>query len=237
MKMEKNKHDHKPTKILKILTFGIFLLLPFWAIATATAYSTFNASATNEVTHNTLETPTTLQHGEKYTITINERININSNWLIYYSNYENVETNTTKSTTELNRLQIAGTDAYYYASFNTDLYNYFIGSFDFTFDYGSNYEELLPLIKWHHTYTEEIDQRNTFYYAVNQIEEQPLFAWTKETATYNTFKLLTNGFENNNNFIPVTLTYMFMVTCIYLIIDIVIESATWATHIIAGNKN
>lgn len=237
MKPEKNKHDHSLTKFLKVATFGIFLLLPFWSIAAATAYSTFNANASNQVENRYTETPTELIHGETYHFKNTERLQ-EGDYTIKFLDYSNVETESTKTQSTLDRKQLAISDGYYYASFGYDLYNYFIGEFDFVYDTAmGDTTSFLDYLTHERIETNIIDQRNSFYYAISQVEEQPLFSWTKQTATYNTLKLVMSGFDNPNNFIPVCITYMFMVTCVYLIIDIVIEMTTWITHMITGNKN
>lgn len=250
--MQKNKHDHKATNIIKTLIFGAFMLMPFAAILSTTAYATFNDNAKDSMQLGSVQSITeitnpndmienvdyqfiykTYETTEYNYIPYIEYNSISINWTDYGANNKNYIK--FRIRTSDNLIQIIADDNT--VSNLTNVWGNTLKSFFFNYKSKEYNISTFPQNIKATTYTYRQETLiNTFYYAAKQVEEQPLFAWTKETGTYQTFKLLTNGFENNDNFIPVVLTYMFMTTCIYLIIDIVIESAIWLTHMIAGNK-
>lgn len=72
---------------------------------------------------------------------------------------------------------------------------------------------------------------NGFYYAVNELSDQPLFNWTKNTFIYSTINQMTTGLDfGNNNVLALLLTYWILNTLIYIIFDIIIEVFKKLTH-------
>ena len=73
---------------------------------------------------------------------------------------------------------------------------------------------------------------NVFYYAVDTMQNNSIFSWTKNTAIYTPINAMTTGLGVNTPAIAVLLTYWLLLTAIYVIIDIVIKGFTWMTHLI-----
>lgn len=73
---------------------------------------------------------------------------------------------------------------------------------------------------------------NVFYYSVNQIPNQQLFAWTKNTAIYTPINNMCVGlgWDANNNVLAVLLTYWSLNIAIYIVFDIIIFTFTKLTH-------
>lgn len=78
---------------------------------------------------------------------------------------------------------------------------------------------------------------NAFYYGVEKMTESDLFNWTQNTAVYTGIKTMTDNLEIQTPAIAILLTYWFILTIIYVIIDIVLKGFTTLTHLIMGAKN
>ena len=85
--------------------------------------------------------------------------------------------------------------------------------------------------------TEKDTLDNAFYYGVEKMTESDLFNWTQNTTLYNGIKTMTDNLEIQTPAIAILLTYWFILTIIYVIIDIVLKGFTTLTHLIMGNKN
>lgn len=80
------------------------------------------------------------------------------------------------------------------------------------------------------TYTiDKLD--NAFYYAIDELNEQPIFNWAKDTAIYNALNSFTTGITGTtNSTLALLLAYWFIITAIYIVIDIIIFAFTYLTH-------
>ena len=67
--------------------------------------------------------------------------------------------------------------------------------------------------------------------------ESDLFNWTENTALYTGIKGMTDNLEIGTPAIAILITYWFILTVIYVIIDIVLKGFTTITHMIMGNNN
>ena len=83
--------------------------------------------------------------------------------------------------------------------------------------------------------TDKLD--NAFYYGVEKMTQSDLFNWTQNTAIYTGVKTMTDNLEIQTPAIAILITYWFILTVIYVIIDIVLKGFTTITHMIMGNKN
>lgn len=72
--------------------------------------------------------------------------------------------------------------------------------------------------------------QNVFYESVAEISNQPLFNWTTSTLMYNTMSTMTTGLGITDTTIPLLLTYWALLTCIYVVFDIIIELFVKLTH-------
>lgn len=258
IKQDKPQHNHRLTEYLKVAIFALFMLMPFASIGTTCAYAIMNENANQSYYGETINDQqtiyenNTLQPNVIYYLTNSEnlttgttRANINNISIV------DIKTNTENTTTTTIREDLSNitqmwlylnpniTNAYSIALKGTTTYYLPINNFQYV-SFTTNVQQTNTQYL-NNIYRIEYNQysylSDSFAYAVDNLENQALFRWTKNTATYNTIKLVTEGLENTNNFIPVTLTYMFMVTIIYLIIDIVITCIVWLTHSISGAKD
>lgn len=76
---------------------------------------------------------------------------------------------------------------------------------------------------------------NVFEYSISQLENSEYYNWTQSTAVYTGVKAMTTNLQIDGNVIPILITYWFLLTVIYVIIDIVLKCFTTLTHLI-GNK-
>lgn len=99
------------------------------------------------------------------------------------------------------------------------------------------FEELLEDQKYYYSY-EEVQATtldNVFEYSVNKLNDNALINWTQQTAIYTGVNTMTTQLGITNAVIPMLIVYWFLMTVIYIIIDIVIKLFTYLTHMI-GNK-
>lgn len=73
---------------------------------------------------------------------------------------------------------------------------------------------------------------NAFDKAFNELENNKMFSWTKDTIIYDGVYNTLNLLQVKNNTLVVLISYWLYLTTIYIIIDIIIESIVFLTHII-----
>ena len=73
---------------------------------------------------------------------------------------------------------------------------------------------------------------NVFEYSFNKLANDNLFNWTENTAVYTGVKAMTDNLQINITVIPMIITYWFLLTVIYVLIDLVIKAFTVLTHMI-----
>ena len=63
---------------------------------------------------------------------------------------------------------------------------------------------------------------NNIYYAMNQIEQEPVFNWAKNNDIYTGIKEVCDTLSITNTFYPMILTYWLIISTIYFIYDIIL---------------
>ena len=91
----------------------------------------------------------------------------------------------------------------------------------------SNYNSFI-----YYTYNKYSYLDNAFYYGVDQMTKSDLFNWTQNTAIYNGVKAMTDNLQIQTPAIAILIVYWFILTIIYVIIDIVLKCFTTITHMI-----
>lgn len=74
---------------------------------------------------------------------------------------------------------------------------------------------------------------NAFYYATEKMTQSDLFNWTENTAIYTGVSAMCTQLDIETNVIPILIVYWFILTIIYVIIDIVLKCFTTLTHMIS----
>lgn len=252
MKDKSKKHDHKGTKILKLSIFASVMLAPLFAIAFKCAYATFNKNAYQSYSSKSVYQNVNIDQyqnvniGTKYTLTEKE---FNTNGSQFNINFDYISLTPTD----------LGVDQATYDTINGFLINQnwqeirFTNSsapttpivryawekgFSFDIIFSSTNNSVQYINTWFFvnqiTYnTDTLD--NAFYYAVDQMKDNELFAWTKNTALYTPINAMTSGLGITTDAIAVLLAYWLYITLIYVIFDIVIELFTYLSHLIMGN--
>ena len=77
---------------------------------------------------------------------------------------------------------------------------------------------------------------NAFEYSVNKLAESPILSWTQQTAIYTGVNTMTTQLGVSTPTIAMLIVYWFLLTIIYIIIDIIIKLFTWLTHMV-GSKS
>lgn len=251
MKIEDVKHNHKLTDLLKVGLFACLMFAPIASVAIRSAYVVVNKNAYQSYSEVVETTTTQLNDGDSfnngmlYTFTWNglttgatsNRIyvlNGNTNlvdtyfsgetWTVDYFNpsYEGVRT----------RLIVYDTNGTQHNAFNwQDTSNQF---WAYTKDTSNVLATNSMFNVYSNTYiTSKLD--NVFEYSVSQLEQSQLFGWTQNTAVFTGVQTMTNNLGINSLAIPILLTYWFLLTVIYVIVDIVLKLFTVLTHMI-GKK-
>lgn len=246
MKIADVKHNHSLTDLLKILLFTILMLAPIGMVATRCLYVIANKNAyqsysetrvdkieqinnaqsyTDTFTYNVK--PITTSHGtspkQRFTYISIDGLNVNSTQFSIYSNQTNAnlimfwddENNETERYTWGNPNGTNSFDEFY-----------------FTKESGTSLFEYANVFLIYET-TEKLD--NVFEYSVSKLEESTLFNWTENTAIFSGINTMNTQLGINSTAIGIILTYWLILTCIYVIIDIVLKLFTILTHMI-GRK-
>ena len=252
MKITEGKHNHSLTNILKVILFSFIMLLPVGAIASKSLYVICNKNAKDsyygetinqeiktyfnidELEENKQYSITTTNLGNS-TLTSSEYVNIFvSNVEDSSGNYDISETNMIRILTRANsyttlycyngQTEIKQYDLYSSADNSTITFKYYSKERTNTF---IDNKELFYIISYNkYSYLD-----NAFYYAIDQIKEETIFNWTKNTAIYSGINTMNINLGINNEAISIILTYWLLMTAIYVIIDIVITAFTLLTHI------
>lgn len=247
--MKKNKHDHKGTKALKLTIFFTLMLAPFLAVLFKCAYVTFNKNAKDSYTSNEVLSQNLINNQSSYISGGNYNLVYFDNG-ITTSNYSNKFYFITCSL-PIDEYHLSYQPTYFRVrsdgwiyvgdDVNTQatLVNHTWGSdiTQITFTSANNTlnapnqmnggNTLLYLIMYRE---QKLD--NAFYYAIDEAMESPYFAWARTSALYTATSGLTNGMGITTQAIPTLIVYWLILTAIYIIIDIVIESFTYLTHCI-----
>ena len=70
--------------------------------------------------------------------------------------------------------------------------------------------------------THEINRNNTFYNAIEQVENSGLFNWAKESIIYTGITATCNALSITNTFIPMLMTYWLIISVMYFLYDIIL---------------
>lgn len=255
--MKKEKHNHKPTQVIKVGLFGTLMFAPIFAVLSTCMYVTFNENAkdsyqqTNtadkyiELDSMTQINPGSVYHFESgyeytstkgtgpYTITDVQNVVTTYNHPEYIQNANEMYIYAHENQTQL-RIKQNGQTQYINLTVYKTSFDVRIETIPQTTTLQAP-EEMLHYLKGIRKYDNTL-LSNAFYYAVEQIQEQPIFNWVKNTGTYSTVKLVTNGLGTTTQVLPVLVTYWFFITVIYIIIDIIIETIVLITHMITRNN-
>lgn len=251
MKIADVKHNHSLTDLLKILLFTILMLAPVGMVASRCLYVIANKNAYQS--YSEVETSTTsikndgdaLNVGLQYTFAYttgytntgdntyyvqNGKSNIRD---LYFENetwtIDRVELYTNNNQT---RLIAYDTNNQSHNKFNwqeTSPNFYIILGQARNMPTGTRYYNVYQIS---YTYS-KLD--NVFEYSISQLEESNLFNWTKNTAIFSGIDAMNSQLSINSPAISIILTYWLILTCIYVIIDIVLKLFTILTHAI-GRK-
>lgn len=249
--MKKNKHDHKGTKALKLTIFFTLMLAPFMAVLFKCVYVTFNKNAKDSYTSQYIESrvdltnPNQLVENQEYIFNYKEYETTSYSYLPYveynsisidWSSYTTQDVSNViafRMRTNDNLLQLKNSD-----NTNINLFNVWgISLKTFTINFKSlEFSSTTPFynISVVGLLYKQDTLDNAFYYAIEEAMDSPYFAWAQTSALYTATSGLTNGIGINTQAIPTLLVYWLILTTIYIIFDIVIESFTYLTHMITS---
>lgn len=276
MKIEKPKHDHKLTDLLKVCIFSLLMLAPLIASCSQWIYATINKNAyqsysgtqtqfvqqkVNNVYRLFYEVDNDYNLQDTYQDDFNIDIqvfNLSSLDIIHADVEETFENDVDITNQGYIYIDSVG-DLYlnYYAcyiqNYNESPYLTYniqnlINSFDFIdLKILNDSNNIVPnlinegfLIDCPNNYYEMVEVQattldNAFYYGVDQMTKSELFNWTQNTALYSGIKAMTDNLQIQTNAIAILLTYWFILTIIYIIVDIVLKLFTTITHL--GTKD
>lgn len=257
--MEKNKHDHKGTKRIKVGLFACLMFAPILAILSSCMYVMFNKNAkesyqeqVNVKEYVPIQSMGQIQIGNTFhflsSYTLQEEENTGEyaisnveNVITTYNHPEYLEQATklliyeTAGATQL-RIKYGQSETTAYIS----LANYQV-SMDFQIELiPTQTTSYNPALLINYLSTIEINNNsyltNVFYYACNQVEKQPIFNWVQNTTIYRGIQLMTTGLGAQTHTLDTMLSYWFFITVIYVIVDIILELFVMITHLITKNN-
>lgn len=247
MKINDIKHNHSLTDLLKVGIFSILMCAPLIAIGTTCAYAIVNKNAVES-------------YGDKYVTTTQTLTNTNQfveNQNII-ANYKEVtgETTVYGAYIKYNSISINWTD-YGFADHNYNQFRLFnngtiqlkdtngtqytesnkwgntLKTFTFNFNSITDTASMNGGVSYVALFYSQQTLDNAFYYATEKMTQSDLFNWTQNTAIYTGVSAMCTQLDIETNVIPILIVYWFILTIIYVIIDIVLKCFTTLTHMIS----
>lgn len=252
MKLKELKHDHSLTELLKVLIFSILMLLPFFAVGTTSLYVICNKNAYQSYSNSNLVERTSLiastgnlVQGKQYDAKLDLTIGYNNSSRYRYSeislDWTQYGAPSGHNVDSFSIYNSNHTEYYVYLYENdTQVYTFWNGTTqlgrDLTFsmipsqDITQNGNQCLV---WTTNVFQQQKLDNVFYYSFNKLQESDLFNWTQNTAIYTGVKAMTDNLEITTPVIAILIVYWFILTIIYVIIDIVLKCFTTLTHMLS----
>ena len=258
MKLEKLDHKHALTSWLKVILFALLMLAPMFSIAVRCLYVVSNKNAKDSYSGKDTQYTQTIINNKNELI-INNVYHFDSSVSFTNTTQENSRligiadlSNIYSTNTQLHTyLPQASFINFYYSSTNKQLYLYDenesvlyssnitnnITQFDFrltTFnESGLTNTSFLSILDFQNN--SPLD--NAFEYSISKIADSQYYNWTQNTAIYTGVEAMTTGLGITGATIPILITYWFLLTVIYIVIDIVINLFTYITHFLNKKTN
>lgn len=258
MKINDIKHNHSLTDLLKVGIFSILMCAPLIAIGSTCAYAIVNKNAYQSYSGNTLKTNNYINDKDKlifdeiYTFTSEQATSVGMlggyTDFIQFEIQDVIYNDTNIDLTQFNAIG-------FYCSENTTIVYYYLNNTSTTFNMNNNFNSNmhvqftfkykynnLPttsnvLEKTNNFYQVTLASNgyidNAFYYATEKMTQSDLFNWTQNTAVYTGVQAMCTQLDIETNVIPILIVYWFILTIIYVIIDIVLKCFTTLTHMIS----
>lgn len=237
MKLNELKHNHSLTDLLKILLFAILMLAPVGMVASRCLYVIANKNAYQSYS-NATEVKTYLNYDSV----------IGNTYIMNWVDNNNGMTNNTTQIIPYQSITITaptGAVKFRYGN-NKTLQFYDVNDTNLgsqtnitSFSYVANSNTSLQTQPWFNrqlVLTQKVSLDNVFEYSIEQLEQSNLFNWTKNTAIYSGVETMTTQLGITNQTIPILLVYWFLLTIIYIIIDIILKLFTYMTHTLSSRK-
>lgn len=254
MKISDVKHNHSLTDLLKILLFTILMLAPVGMVATRCLYVIVNKNANKSYSDNWIQSTTQLNNSSQNMVGATYNV-----YYQYYDNTSNQYSNYVKySDISIDWTTFGASDEYNYNGFrfaydqiqlttgddNTNVqtianvWGNTLKEFTFIYEsgslvYGNNAGTGHSNVYIINYKQDKLD--NVFEYSISKLEQSNLFNWTENTAIFSGIDAMNTQLGINSPAIGIILTYWLILTCIYVIIDIVLKLFTILTHAI-GRK-
>lgn len=251
MKIEELKHNHSLTDLLKILLFAILMLAPALSVGTRCLYVIANKNA--------YQSYSDVSSMETTLISDNSQVIENNNYMINLldsgNNYSN-EIYINSSTIDYD--YIAGSEISYVVSIirfypnnthirfiesNNTAHNYelndekrtYLNGQTFNLQSGNlvNPNQAVRFYMVSYT-TNKLD--NVFEYSVSKLATDQMFTWTQNTPVFTGVEAMCTQLGITAPAIPIIIAYWLILTCVYIVIDIVIKLITYITHLIGARK-
>lgn len=250
MKINDVKHNHSLTDLLKVLLFALLMLAPIGSVATRCLYVVCNKNAYQSYSETSTMTTTLISENAQSIVGNNYMIN-----LIEGSGYSS---NIYVNSSTIDYDYIAGTELSYdvvgfrfypnnthfrLIDSNNLTYNYelndekrnYLNGQTFNWKSGNLVETNSPVRFYMVSYTSgKLD--NVFEYSVTKVANDQIFSWTQNTPVYTGINAMCTQLGITGQAIPIILSYWLILTCIYVVIDILLKLFTLLTHLIANRK-
>ena len=245
--LKKKKHNHKFTDILKVSIFSIVMLAPFIAVGVKCLYvlnpnanQSYYGKTINEEQYTKVDTTKTLNQNKTYRFYAAKggTYTTNNNITIYCQNFVDT-TGTLNLARECKNFLYYANNGVLQFQFR-DSTNTLITTassdtktISFNFQYISQEGQMTNANAYQFIYNIEYNKQsyldNVFYYAVEEMQNENLFSWAKNTGIYTTIETMTTGLEMNDT-IAMLLAYWSICTAVYIVFDIIIFCIVKITH-------
>lgn len=255
MKIQEIKHNHSLTELLKVLLFALIMLAPIASVATRCLYVVCNKNAYQSYSGYNIQTNTELatkiESGLDYQFSFNNysgnvdmpnEVKVDNVYIA--SGYTSLSTFYAEHGSEIEYIRIympATSRRIYFYDGEMNTLNYFALSISqnnfISFTAKSN-GTLNDNDLLYRVYQQQVGNSldNVFDYSVSQLENDQLFSWTQQTAIYTGVHAMCTNLGITNTVVPQILVYWFLLSVIYVIIDIILKTFTTLTHMLGSKK-
>ncbi len=255
MKIQEIKHNHSLTDLLKILLFAILMLAPALSVASRCLYVIVNKNAYQSYSDSLVENQILLTNKDQLQTGSIQQFNYVEDNVQEYTGWFGF----TQISLDLSQLFTEYNSNYTYDRIRTrnDGYMYIYDSsvsgstitqriwgvsvFNFSIVSDGYFSENTytsglgsALIYQYQYKNNNLD--NVFEYSVSKLEDSQMFNWTTNTAIFTGVQAMCSQLGITTPVIAEILVYWFLLTVIYVIIDIILKTFTVITHMLGSKK-
>lgn len=250
MKIQEIKHNHSLTDLLKVALFSMLMLAPALSVASRCLYVIANKNAYQSYSDSYVETTQVISNtsqfveGQSIIATYKAKENESTTYGAYI-HYDSISIDWTDYGFQENTynqfrlfnsglIQLRDTNNTQYSMNN--VWGNTLKTFTFIYNSMEAGSNLNGNVDYTALFYQQSKLDNVFEYSVSKLEDSQMFNWTTNTAIYTGVQAMCSQLGITTPVIAEILVYWFLLTVIYVIIDIILKTFTVITHMLGSKK-